>query len=494
TGRMRESILFNLEKLPTPYYPLDQDFAFLVGKQKTVLFGEVGLVMTPETRMNGDGVSSFTLGGKPRLNRKITRLPGLLRQMKDSSGNMRRSSDELAACRMAYETERGKEAAALPEIAACLSEMQKLIARTAYARFRYAVFPQVLENRSLNRTLAKIDPSLNSFDLMEGLSYVTADINRALAALAAQIRKDPGVMRDAGMFSYKDLATKYPEIVRLFSDFMERFGNRSDYNCYCFTAKSWNEDPERFLHSLRIVLRSGESATPSMEEGVGKFNALMARAEQILGKRAYAQFETKVKAVRHYHRVREATQYLWESEFALCRKLLHKAAALLHTSYTDLLFLFADELFAVLNAGTLDENSRSLIQKRKNTRPLAEAYWAKSISTMLETGTSDIAGVCGSGGKAAGKACVINRPEEFDKLAEGDILVCPHTDPEWTPLFTLAAGVVVDTGGTLSHAAIVAREYKIPAVLATGTATQRIKDGDMVMVDGDTGKVVIANR
>ena len=110
---------------------------------------------------------------------------------------------------------------------------------------------------------------------------------------------------------------------------------------------------------------------------------------------------------------------------------------------------------------------------------------------MLETGSSEITGVCGSGGKAAGKACVINGPEEFEKLEKGDILVCPHTDPEWTPLFTLAAGVVVDTGGTLSHAAIVAREYKIPAVLAVGNATRQIRDGEMVMVDGDTGKVVI---
>ncbi len=63
--------------------------------------------------------------------------------------------------------------------------------------------------------------------------------------------------------------------------------------------------------------------------------------------------------------------------------------------------------------------------------------------------------------------------------------------PEWTPLFTLSAGVVVDTGGTLSHAAIVAREYGIPAVLATGVATSKIKDGDTVMINGNEGKVVI---
>ena len=69
------------------------------------------------------------------------------------------------------------------------------------------------------------------------------------------------------------------------------------------------------------------------------------------------------------------------------------------------------------------------------------------------------------------------------------MLVCPYTDPEWTPLFTLASAVVVDTGGTLSHAAIVAREYKIPAVLATGNATKVFKDGELIMVDGSNGIV-----
>ena len=82
-------------------------------------------------------------------------------------------------------------------------------------------------------------------------------------------------------------------------------------------------------------------------------------------------------------------------------------------------------------------------------------------------------------------------PEEFDKLQRGEILVCPHTDPEWTPLFTLAAGVVVDTGGILSHAAIVAREYGIPAVLAAGDATKKLRDGDSVLVDGTAGTVTV---
>ena len=88
-----------------------------------------------------------------------------------------------------------------------------------------------------------------------------------------------------------------------------------------------------------------------------------------------------------------------------------------------------------------------------------------------------------------GKVCVVLSPGDFAKLQKGDILVCRYTDPEWTPLFALAAAVVSDTGGVLSHAAIVAREYKIPAVLAVGNATTVLQDGDKVLVDGMKGEI-----
>ena len=88
-----------------------------------------------------------------------------------------------------------------------------------------------------------------------------------------------------------------------------------------------------------------------------------------------------------------------------------------------------------------------------------------------------------------GTARVIHSPAEFSRLEKGDILVCPFTDPTWTPLFAVAAGVVADVGGPLSHAAIVAREYGIPAVLGAGNATSQIKDGARILVDGTQGLV-----
>jgi rifampicin phosphotransferase len=102
-----------------------------------------------------------------------------------------------------------------------------------------------------------------------------------------------------------------------------------------------------------------------------------------------------------------------------------------------------------------------------------------------------IKGQSASPGRVNGIACVIRGPGEFGRMRVGDILVAKITTPAWTPLFALAAGVVTDVGGPLSHGSIVAREYHIPAVLGTGIATQRIHTGDRVTVDGDRGLVII---
>lgn len=100
-----------------------------------------------------------------------------------------------------------------------------------------------------------------------------------------------------------------------------------------------------------------------------------------------------------------------------------------------------------------------------------------------------VKGLPGSPGLAEGPARIVMNVKDFDKLKKGDILVCPYTDPTWTPLFGIAAAVVADTGGPLSHAAIVAREYGIPAVLGTKVGTAFFKDGEKVIVEGNKGLV-----
>src|SRR5438034_5174260 len=100
-------------------------------------------------------------------------------------------------------------------------------------------------------------------------------------------------------------------------------------------------------------------------------------------------------------------------------------------------------------------------------------------------------GIAASPGSITGPARVIAGLNEFDQMRQGDILVARITTPAWTPLFALAAGVVTDVGGPLSHSSIVAREYHIPPVLGTGMATGRLSSGQRVKVDGDAGTVTV---
>jgi phosphohistidine swiveling domain-containing protein len=88
-------------------------------------------------------------------------------------------------------------------------------------------------------------------------------------------------------------------------------------------------------------------------------------------------------------------------------------------------------------------------------------------------------------------ACVLFGPEEFHLMRPGDVLVAVTTTPAWTPLFAMASAVVTDIGGPLSHSSIVAREYGIPAVMATGSATRRIQTGQIISVDGSKGLVTL---
>ncbi|MCR4657706.1 MAG: phosphoenolpyruvate synthase [Lachnospiraceae bacterium] len=488
SGKMRESILFNLEKMPVPYLPLDHDFGDNIGRQKQVLLSDFGIDMKEMVPIDSDGISSFCMGGF-RLNKNVFGIIKSIRFLKDDEANIRSADDKLAECQKRLDGEKGREHGTVAELGEALGRLRTLTGDTAYARFRYAIFPQVVENITLEKKLKKADGTLSSFDLMEGLSYVTADINRDMAVIAEKIRADRELADDVMKLGYEKLMSARPALKESFDDFLKKYGNRSDFNCYCFTSHSWNEDPERFLNTLRTLVRSENLNIPSKEEGERRFNELMGKMKRTLGRKAYGSFEKKVMAVRHYHYIREATQYLWESIFAYCRILLKELADRLLADYDDLLYLFADELYKVCRKGEIDDESLRLIEDRKAKRPLAAAYWNRSIEQALSTGKNEISGVCGSAGQAAGRVRIVRSGAEFYKLRQGEILVCPYTDPEWTPLFTLAAAVVVDTGGTLSHAAIVAREYKIPCVLAAGNATFQLHDGDTVIVDGSRGKV-----
>jgi rifampicin phosphotransferase len=113
-------------------------------------------------------------------------------------------------------------------------------------------------------------------------------------------------------------------------------------------------------------------------------------------------------------------------------------------------------------------------------------------ATMAEQSADVLTGIGASAGRVTAPARVLGGPQDFGQMRSGDVLVASITTPAWTPLFAMAAAVVTDIGGPLSHSSIVAREYGIPAVLGTAVATRRITSGQPITVDGDAGRVVLA--
>jgi len=120
--------------------------------------------------------------------------------------------------------------------------------------------------------------------------------------------------------------------------------------------------------------------------------------------------------------------------------------------------------------------------------------WLKGVSAEEAKNLSEIKGFAASAGVSEGPARVLKLLKDITQLQEGEILVCPNTNPSWAPVFAKIKGAVTDIGGLTSHAAIVCREYGVPAVTGTGISTTAIKTGDIIRIDGDTGVVTVVNR
>ena len=136
--------------------------------------------------------------------------------------------------------------------------------------------------------------------------------------------------------------------------------------------------------------------------------------------------------------------------------------------------------------------------QRRVTPPqlLPKDSWFMVIEGLMPAGSEEqtgdtIKGTAASGGQVTAPARVLGGPEDFGQMQPGEVLVAAITTPAWTSLFALAAAVVTDVGGPLSHSSIVAREYGIPAVLGTGVATRRIQSGQSIRVDGEAGTVTL---
>jgi phosphoenolpyruvate synthase/pyruvate phosphate dikinase len=116
---------------------------------------------------------------------------------------------------------------------------------------------------------------------------------------------------------------------------------------------------------------------------------------------------------------------------------------------------------------------------------------AAASSHAQQADTRVLSGIAASPGRHTGPVRVVMDEFDFRKLRPGDVLVCPVTSPVWSVLFPSVGALVTDTGGLLSHPAIIAREYGVPAVVATGNATALLRDDQVVTVDGTTGRIEV---
>lgn len=489
TRKARANMAFQLEKMPFAYRPLDYDYIIKINRQKAKIFQENGIILTSDPRIDDDGIQTLPTS-RIKINGGIFKLFGTLKLLKNFAVCTEKCRTFLAE----YEDEIGKmrqidfEQKNVKECGEFLSYTLNLIGRLAYDRFKYALFPSFIA-RDMEKAVQKVDKSYTKFDLFWGLNNKTSEVTRDIAELAGKIKEDKALAADLLQgANYQTLYKKYPEMQSAFDSFLQKNGYKSDYNCYCVDARTLLENPDRLLHILQPLVASTETASGEKEQDFGK---LMEQLKAIYGSK-YPALKERIEDFRYFHVVREETQYLWETVFYYVRKCLKRTNMLLlsDTDYEHgVANLFAEELIAACERGSLFESDKEKIERRNSKHPLAQKVWDASKLLVFDADKDVLKGVSGSTGTAIGKVCIIHGPEEFYKMQKGDVLVCQLTDPEWTPLFNLASAVVADTGSSLSHAAIVAREYGIPAVLGVGFATTRFKDGDTIKVDGDKGEV-----
>jgi len=188
--------------------------------------------------------------------------------------------------------------------------------------------------------------------------------------------------------------------------------------------------------------------------------------------------------------------------FAYKQALLNEAEQLVQAKVIheieDIYYLTFEELHEVVRTGKLDYQ---LISERKDEHKLYEKLTPPRVITSdgeIVAGeyrrenipAEAIVGLPVSSGMVEGRARIILNMEDAD-LEDGDILVTPYTDPSWTPLFVSIKGLITEVGGLMTHGAVIAREYGLPAVVGVEHATKLIKDGQRIRVHGTEGYVEI---
>ena len=268
-------------------------------------------------------------------------------------------------------------------------------------------------------------------------------------------------------------------------------------------SRVWREDPAPLLALAERYAALPADADPDGTERRQAEQRGTAEAELVaaLGRRR----EPAARLVLRLARALIPQREIGKANYTQCLDVARLSARVLGAALAaagrladpdDVFFLTVDELLADRPAGRLD----GLVEERRAIRAeyvgyeLPDRWTGPPVPIPVEPGPppaaapATVTGVAVGGAPVTGRVRVVLDAAEAD-LEPGEILVCRTTDPGWVSLFHLAAGVVIDIGGQMSHGAIVARELGIPCVIGTGDGTRRLRTGDTVSLDPTTGTV-----
>jgi pyruvate,water dikinase len=336
-----------------------------------------------------------------------------------------------------------------------------------------------------------------------------------LAEIAATMPEVASALKDG---RYDDLPAVVGggEFMARLASVLEVYGWRAD-DWSLVHLPTWTEEPRTALFLVGRYLEDPmRSPREAVRRAIEQRESAATEIEARLPHEKRTRFQ-EMLAAAHSHVEYSEERALWQLVavgsvrvplLALGRKL---AAANVCEDPDDVLFLRLDELKDLALAPspvsdvvrrrredldrweTLDPPTSVgrplVVSQRPHVSQIVHRYF---FGTSLPQNEGPIIqGIAACQGVVRGRARVLGSLAESQKLQAGEILVCRNTAPPWTPLFAIAAGVVTDIGGLLSHSAICAREYAIPCVVGTRVATSRIANGDLITVDGTAGTVAI---
>jgi pyruvate,water dikinase len=260
---------------------------------------------------------------------------------------------------------------------------------------------------------------------------------------------------------------------------MKRFRHHSR-NELDLRAPRWDEDPE-WIEQMWDNLPPDSGDRPK-----AAYTEALSRELQCLPKRQHRRFLKKLNRLRHFLWLREEMRDLSTQMYYLIRK--HVLAIAEERNLGDDVFFMTWKEIVAMDCSSIAA-ARATFESYRNFKAPNEI--GRPFTANIEAASSgEFTGIAASPGVTQGPVAIARDVTEAMGAPAGSILVCPFTDPGWTSVLGKVAAVVTENGGQLSHAAVICREFGIPAVLGVGDATLRLKDGHFVTVDGDHGKII----